>query len=134
MVMLQAACPGEGGEGERHASDQKSEGVLRRRHLSRPWGGGLWFGRAYPMGTAGRMGVGYFPKVLAAILIGFGVIAMLRGLRIEGPALDTISLKQLLLIFAAFSLFGVVLEPLGLMGALFILIVMTAMASSQSDL
>jgi hypothetical protein len=92
---------------------------------------GVWFGWAYPMGTAGRMGAGYFPKVLAAILIGFGVIAMLRGLRIEGPALETISPKPLLLILAACSLFGVLLEPLGLIGALFILIVMTAMASSQ---
>jgi hypothetical protein len=83
------------------------------------------------MGTAGRMGAGYFPKVLAGVLIGFGVIAMLRGLKIEGPALESFKLKPLLLILAACSLFGVLLEPLGMIGALFILIVMAAMASSR---
>jgi putative tricarboxylic transport membrane protein len=92
---------------------------------------GLWFGWSYPMGTAGRMGAGYFPKVLAALLIGFGVIAIIRGLRVRGPALEAFQLKPLVLILSACSLFGVLLEPLGLIIALFLLIVMTAMASRE---
>ncbi len=92
---------------------------------------GLWFGASYPMGTAGRMGGGYFPKVLSAILIGFGVIAIIRGVTIKGPAVEAIQLKPLVLILAACSLFGILLEPVGLIGALFLLIVMTAMASRE---
>ncbi len=48
---------------------------------------GLWFGWAYPMGTAGRMGGGYFPKVLSAILIILGLLALARGLKVSGPRL-----------------------------------------------
>lgn len=90
---------------------------------------GLWFGWAYPMGTAGRMGGGYFPKVLSAILIILGLLALARGLKVSGPRLAPFSLRPLLLIAAACSLFGLLLEPVGLLGSLFLLIVMSAMAS-----
>ncbi|MGL5361383.1 MAG: tripartite tricarboxylate transporter TctB family protein [Bosea sp. (in: a-proteobacteria)] len=92
---------------------------------------GLWFGWAYPMGTAGRMGGGYFPKVLSVVLIALGLVALYRGLRISGPALAAIRFKPLLLILAACSLFGILLEPIGLIGALLVLIIMAAMASDQ---
>lgn len=90
---------------------------------------GLWFGAAYPMGTAGRMGGGYFPKVLAVLLIVFGLIALMRGVRVSGAPLATIRFRPLVLILVACSLFGLLLEPLGLLGALFLLVVMSAMAS-----
>lgn len=92
---------------------------------------GLWFGWAYPMGTAGRMGGGYFPKVLALLLIAFGLIALWRGVRVSGPPLAAIRFKSLALILAGCSLFGLLLEPVGLIGSLFLLIVMTAMASRE---
>lgn len=40
---------------------------------------GLWLGWANPMGTAGRMGGGYFPKMLSVLLIAFGLMALARG-------------------------------------------------------
>jgi Tripartite tricarboxylate transporter TctB family len=92
---------------------------------------GLWFGWAYPMGTAGRMGGGYFPKVLSGLLIFFGVIALFRGITVSGQPLAPIRLKPLVLIIAACSLFGLLLQPVGLIGALFLLTVMTAMASQE---
>jgi Tripartite tricarboxylate transporter TctB family len=92
---------------------------------------GLWFGWAYPMGTAGRMGGGYFPKVLSVILIVFGLLALARGITVSGPALGGMNLRPLLLIAAACSLFGLLLEPVGLIGSLFLMIVMSAMASRE---
>jgi Tripartite tricarboxylate transporter TctB family len=92
---------------------------------------GLWFGWLYPMGTAGRMGGGYFPKVLSGLLILFGIIALFRGVTVSGEPLAPIRLKPLFLIIAACSLFGLLLEPVGLVGALFLLTVITAMASQE---
>ncbi|PTM51492.1 tripartite tricarboxylate transporter TctB family protein [Phreatobacter oligotrophus] len=92
---------------------------------------GLWFGWNYPMGTAGRMGAGYFPKVLSAALILLGLVALVRGIRINGAPLDPIRLKPFLLIAAACSLFGLMIEPIGMIGGLFVLILLSAMASRE---
>ena len=57
------------------------------------WTGVLFFGvgaaafliaRTYSFGTASRMGAGYFPAVLSALLMFFGVLLLLRGLRRQG--------------------------------------------------
>ncbi len=92
---------------------------------------GLWFGWTYPMGTAGRMGGGYFPKVLSVILIVFGLIALFRGMRVSGQPLAPFRLKPVVFIPAACALFALLLEPVGLFGALFLLILLSAMASQE---
>lgn len=38
-------------------------------------------GAGYPAGTATHMGAGYFPRLLAAILVAFGIAVALAGLR-----------------------------------------------------
>lgn len=92
---------------------------------------GLWFGAAYPMGTAGRMCSGYFPKVLSSLLLLLGLLAIMRALRMDGAPVGAIRWKPLLLILAGCSLFGVLLQPLGMPVALFILILCCAMASRE---
>lgn len=92
---------------------------------------GLWFGWAYPMGTAGRMGSGYFPKVLSVLLIVLGLLAIFRGMTVQGQRLSAIKLRPILAIPAACLLFALLLEPVGLIGALFLLIILSAMASQE---
>ena len=41
---------------------------------------GLYISRDYPMGTALRMGPGYFPNVLSGLLILFGIYCLIQGL------------------------------------------------------
>ncbi|MBK6631405.1 MAG: tripartite tricarboxylate transporter TctB family protein [Betaproteobacteria bacterium] len=41
----------------------------------------LVVGAGYPMGTATRMGAGYFPRLLSVILVVFGIAVALSGLR-----------------------------------------------------
>jgi hypothetical protein len=43
-------------------------------------GAALWIARGYPAGTAARMGPGYTPDLLAAILLLIGVILVVRSL------------------------------------------------------
>jgi hypothetical protein len=50
----------------------------------------LSVGWEYRLGTAGRMGPGYFPKVLAWLMIGLGVISLIRALTAKGEPVDAV--------------------------------------------
>ena len=43
-------------------------------------------GSNYALGTAARMGPGYFPRILGILLIALGAILALRALRLQGRA------------------------------------------------
>ena len=45
-------------------------------------------GSRYNLGTAARMGPGYFPRILGMLLVVLGVIITLRGLRLNGEAIS----------------------------------------------
>ncbi len=91
----------------------------------------LWIGADYKFGTAGRMGPGYFPKVLACLLIGFGTASFVRSFFVHGEAIQGIAWKPLLFLLAACALFGILLAPVGLVGALLALCLVSAAASRQ---
>ena len=42
--------------------------------------GGFLMALDYPFGSALRMGPGYFPRVLAGILMVFGIFVLIRGI------------------------------------------------------
>jgi len=91
----------------------------------------LWFGSEYPMGTAGRMGPGYFPKVLAVILLLLGIASLVRSFLVEGPPVSGLAFTPLLLVLGACALFGFIIPRLGLAAGLVVLCVMSAAASDQ---
>ena len=78
--------------------------------------------RNYPFGTTMRMGSGYFPTVLGAILVLFGVFLMARGVRVEKRSGERAPLtwgwRPLACIVASMLLFGFLLPRLGLVPAL----------------
>src|SRR3989441_11056563 len=74
--------------------------------------------RDYPFGTAMRMGSGYFPTVLSAILVGFGAFLMARGAQSKEQAAMTWGWRPLACIVASMLLFGFLLPRLGLVPAL----------------
>lgn len=91
----------------------------------------FWIGRDYPMGTAGRMGAGYFPTVLSAILMLIGLISAARAFAQEGEPVGTIAWKPLALVVGATALFGLLLPVAGLVIALIVLILVSAVASQH---
>ncbi len=95
---------------------------------------GLWFGSSYPIGTAGRMGSGYFPKVLATLLVGFGIVGVVRSFTVESPAITAVGWRPLLLVLLACTLFGALLEPLGFFVAMTVFILTCAAASRHFKL
>ena len=94
-------------------------------------GVGLWIARDYGMGTASRMGPGYFPSVLSALLFLFGVIAVVRSFLVEGSPIGGFAWKPTVLILGAVILFGFLVIRAGLVIALVVLVLVSAFASSH---
>lgn len=97
-------------------------------------GAAAWFGAAYNMGTAGRMGPGYFPKVLAALLIILGLISLVRSFISKGEPLSEIAIKPLIMLLLACFLFGFLINRAGLIGALAALLLVSAAGSREFKL
>lgn len=89
-------------------------------------------GRDYPMGSALRMGAGYFPFVLAVLLLILGAVICVKSLLIPGEKLETIGLRPLLLVLAAIAAFAASVDTLGLVAATILLTVIGAAASPES--
>jgi hypothetical protein len=83
---------------------------------------GLYIARGYPMGTAGRMGPGYFPVVLAFLLGALGLLLIGRALLIGDSEVARLRLSPLFL----------TIQPLGLVFALAMVAVFAAAAGRQS--
>lgn len=88
----------------------------------------------YGMGTALRMGPGYFPTVLAGLLTLIGLISAVRGLRSEGEQVSGLSWRGILLIGGPIVLFALLIRGAGLLIALPLLIMCSAYASTHFNL
>src|SRR5688572_21474292 len=84
--------------------------------------------RNYPMGSAMRMGPGYFPTYLGAISIFIGALLAGRSFRFEGDGIGRWGWRPLLWLSAAFAAFGLLIEPVGFVPALVALIVASSLA------
>lgn len=91
----------------------------------------LYFGQAYKIGTAARMGPGYFPQALAVLLIALGVISLIRSFVAKGEDVSGIAWKPMLLILSATVLFALLLPVAGVIVALLALGLTSAAASKD---
>lgn len=87
--------------------------------------------RAYPMGSALRMGPGYFPMVLGGIMIAFGIVVMITGLRTQEKVKGNWSLRALFILPLATVIFGVLMEEVGFIPAMLALVFVSAAAGDQ---
>ncbi len=94
-------------------------------------GAALWIGADYRMGSASRMGAGYFPKVLAVVLIFLGLVSIGRGFTTSGEPVGSISWRPTMLVLLACALFGFLLPTMGLLVALLALCLISASASTK---
>jgi len=92
---------------------------------------GLLIGRNYPFGSGARMGPGYFPMVVAGLLVLFGAIALIRSVTAEGEGIGGFAWKQIALVLGSAVAFGLLLETAGLVVALVALVLVGAAASEN---
>jgi len=93
--------------------------------------GAFYMALDFPFGSALRMGPGFFPRVLAGILMGFGVFVLARGLVQKEPVEGRWGFKPLAFLIASLVAFGWSMEHLGFLPALAVLFVLAAAASHE---
>jgi Tripartite tricarboxylate transporter TctB family len=91
----------------------------------------IFTARGYALGTAGKMGPGYFPLLLAVLLAALGATLIARSVVLSGESISRFHVLPLAVIAAAVCLFGVLIEPLGLVVSLSALTLMSAWAGAQ---
>jgi hypothetical protein len=85
----------------------------------------------YAMGTAGRMGPGYFPRSLGTLLAGLGAILVLRSFRLNGEKLSFPTFQPTLIVLGAVLIFGLVLNYVGLVLSTIVLVLVSSVASHE---
>jgi hypothetical protein len=94
----------------------------------------------YAIGTASRMGPGYFPTVLGALLAVLGLAIAIKGLTAGDRSGDRdgdvarLHFGPLVIVLGAVLLFGALLRPAGLVAAALTLIGTAAYASHEFSL
>jgi hypothetical protein len=87
----------------------------------------------YKLGDAARMGPGWFPFWVGVVLAAVGVITAATSLR-RTAAEDRVQrpeLRAVAWIIGAVVLFGLLLQPLGMVLALAVLVIVSSMASHE---
>jgi Tripartite tricarboxylate transporter TctB family len=91
----------------------------------------VFLARDYPFGTVTRMGAGFFPIVLGALLVLFGLYVLARGLGGGAKIEAGWSPRALLLLPLAMALFGFLMDRAGLVPALAVLTFGSALAGRE---
>jgi hypothetical protein len=91
----------------------------------------LIYGTRYTIGSAARMGPGYFPRILGILLIVFGGLIMQRAFRLKGDAIPPWKWRPTLLVLGSVVLFGAIVKPVGMAISTVILIVIASAASHE---
>jgi len=92
---------------------------------------GLYFGRDLAFGTSSDMGPGYFPALLSALILLVGIMVGMKAVTIDGPSVNAIRLRPLIVIVGTVVLFGYLLETLGLAIATLVSTLVVAFARQQ---
>ena len=85
----------------------------------------------YPFGSAVRMGPGYFPRVLAGILIAFGIVTMIKGLKTGEKVEGKWGWYPLMMILISLVVYGFTMDKFGLVPALVSMFFISALAGHE---
>ncbi|QKM63717.1 tripartite tricarboxylate transporter TctB family protein [Polynucleobacter antarcticus] len=87
----------------------------------------------YKMGTAAKMGPGYFPFYLGALMVLLGLLILIKSLGAKAMIddLPPFNWKVIGIITGSISLFGVLLPTMGFLVAIFVLVFVSSTASKE---
>jgi hypothetical protein len=95
--------------------------------------GFAWQATSYQMGTAARMGPGYFPFWLGIVLALLGAIVLMGSLmpKATETRVDRFDWRVVFLVIGSVLLYGVVLKFLGVYLSVFLLVIISSLASHE---
>jgi hypothetical protein len=91
----------------------------------------IYLAQDYPMGSALRMGPGYFPIVLGGVMGLFGIYELIIGVLKPAAVQGNWSLRALIILPLAAVVFGVLMEHAGFIPANIALVFISALASNE---
>ena len=80
----------------------------------------------YPMGNSSRMGPGYFPFVLGAMMGVLGLIIIAQALATTGGPVSKFAWRPLIWVLSGFVIFGLTAKLVGLVIAIVLLVMISA--------
>jgi hypothetical protein len=90
---------------------------------------------SYDIGTALRMGPGYFPLVLGGILVVLGIVIIAKGFVAgEGAEIGQIPWRAMAFIVAALLFFGATIRGLGVVPAVFVTALIAGFSGRRAGL
>jgi len=99
---------------------------------------GLFFGVTtlleLDIGTARRMGPGFFPIMLSGILIALGLVIALKSVAHEEEPRGPLPWRGLVVLLSVPVIFGVLIRPLGMVPVLALTTFITSFASARMSL
>lgn len=91
----------------------------------------LYAATHYSVGSAIRMGPGYFPTAVGALVALLGLVLAISALRADGPPLPRLQWRPTLLVLVAGVAFGYLLKPFGLVLATAALVLVSALGGHE---
>ena len=91
-------------------------------------------GRGYPLGSASRMGPGYFPMLVGWLLILIGLVVAVRAFAAHSEPIGRLDIKSALLVIGAVAVFAAGIERLGLVLSILLVVILGYAANSERKL
>ena len=85
----------------------------------------------FTMGSLADIGPGFFPAVVAGLLVLVGVFLAIGGLAMDGPRIEPMRFRPVVFVLAALVAFGLIIERGGLILATAALVLISSAAASR---
>jgi putative tricarboxylic transport membrane protein len=85
----------------------------------------------FAMGNAANIGPGYFPAVVAGLLVLVGVFLAIEGLAVDGPRIEPMRARPVAFVLSALVAFGLIIDKGGLILATAALVVISSAAGGR---
>jgi hypothetical protein len=89
---------------------------------------GVYFGSDLTMGTAGRMGPGYFPRLLSWLIVAIGLFVGFKSFLIDGPPIEMPKFRPMFFVLLSIFIFGYLMDYVGLAITAVVLVFVAAYA------
>lgn len=92
----------------------------------------LWEGADYSLGTAGRVGPGYVPRLLGLLMAGIGALLIVRGFWSTEMAERTMAPRPVVLVLGSVLAFALAFDRFGLVPAIVVSVAVANFAAPDN--